>query len=91
MKTVYIQAVVGKANKKDLKQIKNFGKDLNFEYDEQYKTGWTVNIDSKENAELLAMRLKSVGRLKSAGLSMAYYMSIYEADGRTKICSIDLF
>jgi hypothetical protein len=85
MKKVYIQTVTGKANVKDIKSIQKFAPELEFTYDSQFHSGWSVDIDTVENAELLAMRLRT------AGLTKPYYMGIYESDGRTKINAINLF
>jgi hypothetical protein len=79
---MYIQSVTGKANKKDIKTIQKFAPDLKFDYDEMYNLGWSADIDTVQNGELLAMRLRNV-------LSKKYFMGLYE--GRTKINSIDLF
>lgn len=67
MKKLFIQVVNGKANKKDLVTIKKFT-NISFTFDEQNQTGWMAEMDSKPEAELLAMRLKA------AKLSKSYFL-----------------
>ena len=64
MEKLFIQVVSGKANKKDFATIKKFT-NITFIFDEQNKTGWMAEMDSKPEAELLAMRLKATKLSKS--------------------------